>query len=340
MLVLLISQSSAWAEDAAPSTAIVTIPGAQAERSWSDHLADRIAENTQELDAIPQERSRQKLVNSRGRNALRNAEQYALEAQRALDAFEDLEQTARLLQRAANAHLQLLPLLETLDDPLRLLISLATVQLALRQSEGVRRALDTAVRLDPTLSLDPQEVSPRLISAVREARQRMEGMPILAPEQARELASTLDVERIVLVQPRPDRRQTLVETYDSSTGDRLRSWTIRGNDVTAVATALAPSSAAVGSRSSAQPTAEPEATPTSEETGEGPPTEFGEEDPTEFSATPPERDEPPSRPFYRTWWFWTIVGAVVAGGATTGIVLGVQSQSGAGDLSLEVHSHW
>jgi hypothetical protein len=33
-------------------------------------------------------------------------------------------------------------------------------------------------------------------------------------------------------------------------------------------------------------------------------------------------------PFYKTWWFWTIVGAGVAAGVTTGIVLGTRDRSG------------
>lgn len=34
-------------------------------------------------------------------------------------------------------------------------------------------------------------------------------------------------------------------------------------------------------------------------------------------------DEPPSgrRPWYRTWWFWTVTGVVVAGAVTTALVL-------------------
>jgi len=28
--------------------------------------------------------------------------------------------------------------------------------------------------------------------------------------------------------------------------------------------------------------------------------------------------------WWQTWWFWTVTGAVVAGGVTTGVVLGTQ----------------
>ncbi|MCA9523499.1 MAG: PEGA domain-containing protein [Myxococcales bacterium] len=32
-------------------------------------------------------------------------------------------------------------------------------------------------------------------------------------------------------------------------------------------------------------------------------------------------------PFYKTWWFWTIIGVAVAGGATAGIVLGTRGST-------------
>ena len=34
-------------------------------------------------------------------------------------------------------------------------------------------------------------------------------------------------------------------------------------------------------------------------------------------------EDPPGDPVYKTWWFWTIIGTVVVGGAVTGIVLGM-----------------
>jgi hypothetical protein len=40
----------------------------------------------------------------------------------------------------------------------------------------------------------------------------------------------------------------------------------------------------------------------------------------------PEKVE--STPWYKTWWFWTTVGVVVAAGATTGVVLGLQGEDG------------
>jgi hypothetical protein len=31
------------------------------------------------------------------------------------------------------------------------------------------------------------------------------------------------------------------------------------------------------------------------------------------------------RPFYKTWWFWTLIGAAAAGGATAGAVVGTRA---------------
>jgi hypothetical protein len=41
------------------------------------------------------------------------------------------------------------------------------------------------------------------------------------------------------------------------------------------------------------------------------------------SAPPPEPQE--SRPVYKRWWFWTGIGAVVAGGVVTGVLLSKKS---------------
>jgi tetratricopeptide (TPR) repeat protein len=35
----------------------------------------------------------------------------------------------------------------------------------------------------------------------------------------------------------------------------------------------------------------------------------------------PEGEAPPSRPLYTRWWFWTVVGAAVAGGVVAGFLL-------------------
>ncbi len=41
---------------------------------------------------------------------------------------------------------------------------------------------------------------------------------------------------------------------------------------------------------------------------------------------------PPKRPIYKKWWFWTLIGAAVAGAVTAGVVVGTQS-SMASDLN-------
>jgi tetratricopeptide (TPR) repeat protein len=57
---------------------------------------------------------------------------------------------------------------------------------------------------------------------------------------------------------------------------------------------------------------------------EGPPT-FGSEgtDPDTSTMLEDHYPDRPERPWYTTWWFWTVVGAVVVAGVTTAIVLSV-----------------
>ena len=58
----------------------------------------------------------------------------------------------------------------------------------------------------------------------------------------------------------------------------------------------------------------------------------------------PEEQEPvpqpaARRPVYRRWWFWTIIGAVVAGGVATGVAVGVSSNGdelGSGDWDVRL----
>ncbi|RJO67852.1 MAG: PEGA domain-containing protein [Myxococcales bacterium] len=55
---------------------------------------------------------------------------------------------------------------------------------------------------------------------------------------------------------------------------------------------------------------------------------FSEETEWQDTYIPPEEvvaakaDEVEAAPFWKTWWFWTVIGVVVAGGVTTGVLLG------------------
>ena len=42
---------------------------------------------------------------------------------------------------------------------------------------------------------------------------------------------------------------------------------------------------------------------------------------------PEEPPQPASRPIYRRWWFWTILGVLVAGGVAGGVVAGVSANN-------------
>jgi hypothetical protein len=60
----------------------------------------------------------------------------------------------------------------------------------------------------------------------------------------------------------------------------------------------------------------------------------------------PEKEGKPGKPdkpsrekkFYQTWWFWTVVGVVVAGGAGTGIYFGIKGTGGGGGTGSAVVS--
>jgi hypothetical protein len=50
-------------------------------------------------------------------------------------------------------------------------------------------------------------------------------------------------------------------------------------------------------------------------------------------ATPPEQPTA-GLPFYKTWWFWTGVGAVVVAGTVTAIILATRSSGACDGASL------
>lgn len=50
------------------------------------------------------------------------------------------------------------------------------------------------------------------------------------------------------------------------------------------------------------------------------------EEPTPAPLTTPTTPTEPPKPIYKKWWFWTIIGVVVVGGVTTGVILGTKPQ--------------
>ena len=60
----------------------------------------------------------------------------------------------------------------------------------------------------------------------------------------------------------------------------------------------------------------------------------GKEGPT---AEVPKKEKKKKKPFYKTAWFWSVIGVVVASGAGVGIYFGVTQGSGGPDPILEVH---
>jgi tetratricopeptide (TPR) repeat protein len=47
-------------------------------------------------------------------------------------------------------------------------------------------------------------------------------------------------------------------------------------------------------------------------------------------------DPPKATPVYKRWWFWTIIGGVVAAGVVTGVVVGVQSSRSPAEIPTGV----
>lgn len=308
-------------------TAVISIAGARVPRGWADEVARDLIAQLDGSDFITPAEARARLERDGGTRALAQAAAGAAAARQALDTFEDLEETADQLRAAAEAHLEILPLLGTLDEPLRLLLGLATVELALGHDGQVAEALETAARLDPLLDLDPLEVSPQLVRAARAARRAVAGTPLLAPAAARALADRLGLSQMLIVQPRPDQSHTAVDLYQASSGRPQQSWLVETADLDQVAEELSPSTGARRPDDGAVEVVDQE---------------DPELSPRTFSNTRPEGDDPPraAAPWYRRWWFWTLIGALVAGGAAVGVVLGLRANAPPSDLPLEVHSHW
>lgn len=331
-LGLLLFARSARAEESPRSIALVALASSQAQREVSERIAEQLGKQLSSQEVMLPAETRKVLLKQGGQSALRQAARKAAVARRALQAFDDLSKTAGLLQQAADAHLDQIPLLRTLDEPVQLFVELATVELARGRQKQVDSALQSAARLDSTFDLDPQEVSPRLVRAARQARTKVNDLPVLTKGRARRLAKRLGVDTLILVQPRRGPQKVLVEQYRASSGSRSRSWTVKGSDLSQIAAAFGADTPAKGSEAKSadlQPAVE-EPEP---EVSDGA---------VVFSAPPTERQptKRPRRAWYRRWWVWTIIGVAVAGGAATGLYFGLTSQGGSEDLTLEVQGHW
>ena len=310
--LLLAAPSFADAEQLRGRVAVIAVAGSQEPRSAAEASAERLQRRLEGIDLLGPDSARE--LFSAASSARAEATRLAARAHAEVETFADLETAARLLDQAVEAHLAILPLLESLDEVLRLLVDLATVALALGDGARVDAALATAVRLDPAFDLDPDEVSSRLVQAAATARQSHDAEPLLAPERVREWAGALGVDWILLVQPRPGPRPILVELYGRR-GDREQRFATSMDDIGEVATGLTGSA------------------------------EHGRAAPSETSAPTPEvqsrRSIGVAQPtaWYRRWWVWTVVGAVVAAAAAAGAVAAVYSGAEP-DLDLEVRRRW
>lgn len=299
---------------------VLTLPGAQASRDRAEEVALPLV-GALGADAVGPEEARRGLGRRVGVAATRERRRLTVRARQELEAFEDLDRAASLLDRAAAAHVEVLPLVDSLQEPLRLFTEAATVRLAMGDSEGTSRALREAARLDPDLDLDPTEVPRRLAAAAAEARQGAADAPILAVATAEDFAAELEARLLVVVQPRPGPRRVVVELYVGETGERVGRWVVVDDDVAAARRGLV---AAISEPSPLEPG--PEVPP---DAGEGEESGGGEPPP------PP----PPPVPWHHRWWVWTLVAVVVAGIAV-GATLAVVDAQDQPDVGLEVSRRW
>jgi len=321
LLSLLFFPTAAGAEESSGSRLVfVTVAGSQATLNEADALAERLLRDVRGPQIVPPSEARTILAREGGDAALQRAERTAREARRELRAFDDLDRTATLLDGAIEAYLNALPLLSSLDEPLRLLIDLATVELARNRADRLTESMTLAARLDPVLDLDPQELPSRLVEAAREAREGAQEQPLLSERLVRRLGEALPSAGLIVVQPRPGPHRALVELYDTSSGGRLRSWLVEADELDMVAEALSDSSVAQAPR----------------ETPDEP------DEPEPFEPRDPEEEDEPRdrRPWYRQWWVWTLVGAVVLGGAAVGTYYGITANTGSEELGLDAQSHF
>lgn len=206
---------------------------------------------------------------------LRDAAADAAAAREVMSAFDDLDLAVELLENASERYLTLLPLLDSIDEPLSLLRDLATVYLALERRDRVEAALAESARLDPELPVDESLDPSRLVTAAQGVRdERVRALAMLNPHIATRFARLLGVEWLAVCRLEGS-GQLRLEVYDGREGRR----TARLNPATGEVEGLAP-------RLARELALDP--------TGRESPEADGEHDRRET-------------PWYRSWWFITSI---------------------------------
>lgn len=205
---------------------------------------------------------------------------------------------------------------------------IGAAELIRRRQVQARQAFERLVTLDPGHEMNDPEIPPRVARFFAQVRERFQPpvtveVEVRAPEavppdgivtiEARVAGDAEGVEHvIVFVRSGPD--QAYREVVTSRAGLEFSAEV----DLPEVTTGLdyhvevrAPSGhvlARVG---------------TAEEPRRVEPGTLPEPEPAPVEI---EEDRDQRRPWYRTWWFWTIVGVAVAGGVTTSVVLAVPGE--------------
>jgi hypothetical protein len=267
---------------------------------------------------------------------------HAQEAEAELASLREVIRAARFSDAVASAQ----ALLERADlsalDRNTALELLAVAQLANRETAAAERTLQLLYARDPNHRLSDPDASPPVLSAFARAREstptpvtvRLEHeQPTLRRREPPELVVRViegadAVAEVRLVYRMGDEAPLRVEMTQRADGSYLARIPVvgdasRATDVAYHVTALAPSLASLAEVGSA---AEPiqlripaDATPSSVATRA--PRAGVERAPAGLPTAPSE----PSRSIVEEWWFWTVIGVVVAAGVTTGAVLGTAS---------------
>jgi len=265
------------AEEGAPRAAVITVPSRSASAARaSEVLAPLVDALDRRLQLIGPADAVARLQGPDPGQRMRDAAEDAAEARAVMRAFDDLDLAAELLENAAERVLTLLPLLETIEEPLGLLRDLATVYLALDRRDRVEAALAESARLDPDLPVDESLDPSRLVNAAHGVREeRVRALSILNPNIATRLARLLGVERLAVCRIEGAGRLRL-EVYEGQAGRRTARLDVGTDDAASLAPRLA--------------------------------RDLALEVPGETAA--PEDETP----WYRSWWFITtlVVGVAVA----------------------------